>query len=243
MLYFPPIDFRRTPFTLILAATALGLTVMCELDQAAKENYSDLMAIWAQIWMGEVWRPLTTTILHGNLLHALLNIYWLLIFGTALESWIGSYRLCGMVLLFAYVSSLADYTLAPLIVGRVTYGVGLSGVMYGLFGVFWVGSRYRSHYAAVCPPQVVQLLVGWFFLCIALTAIDALRVANIAHAAGLGMGLLMGQAMFDVRRRWQWVSVLSVVSIQVLATLVFCPWHPHFRIVRAAGEWWAQRWF
>ena len=63
-------------------------------------------------------------------------------------------------------------------------GVGLSGVVYGLFGLLWVLSRRDSRFRDAMDRQTVQLMVAWFFLCIVLTITGAWKVANVAHGAG-----------------------------------------------------------
>lgn len=243
MFYLPPLDFRRSPFTIIVAATAVALFLIGAIDQNAGEGYFQKLAIWAQIWMGEVWRPFTTTLLHASLLHIFFNVYCLLLFGTLLESWHGSARISAFILLVGYVSSLANFAFAPLLGGGYGSAVGLSGVVYGLFGLFWAGSRFRSDYAAICQPQVVQMMIGWFFLCILLTYLNVLPVANVAHGVGLGLGWLIGMAAFDPHRRALWGLAAVCGSLLVLTTLIVCPWHPLFQYVRYDGSWWVQRIF
>src|SRR5688572_855829 len=106
MLYFPPIDFRRTPVTLLLVAVTVALTLIREIDDNARKTYFIKLVIWSEIWAGEFWRPLTTTLLHGDLLHAFFNLYCILLFGIPLETWIGSWRIAGLMALLGYVSSL-----------------------------------------------------------------------------------------------------------------------------------------
>jgi len=52
-----------------------------------------------------------------------------------------------------------------------------------------------------------------------------MRVANIAHGAGFGFGVLYGLAIFDARRRRQWVVISALASAVVLSTLIACPGH------------------
>jgi len=224
MFFLPPLDFRQTPFTIIVAVTALVLAVVCEFDGAAANGYFERMAIDEHIWQGEVWRPFTTTLLHANLfLHAFFNIYCLLLFGTFLEYSLGSYRMIALVISLAFVSSLAEVAAAPLLWGHAASCVGLSGVIYGLFGFCWAGARYRGAFAAICQPQVVQWMIGWLLLCVLLTLWNILNVANVAHASGLGMGWLFGQATFDRRRRTAWMAAAAAAFLLAMSTLVYCP--------------------
>ncbi len=93
MLATPEINFRRTPVTLILTALALALEVVCTLKPEMRLSYYDefKLGIWWQIWAGELWRPFTTTVLHGGILHALFNMYWMTVFGPVVEHHFGSY--------------------------------------------------------------------------------------------------------------------------------------------------------
>jgi membrane associated rhomboid family serine protease len=236
MLATPELNFRRAPVTLILAAVAVALEAVCFLDPERREfYYNDFkLGIWHQVWQGEPWRPFTTTLLHGGFLHALFNVYWLCTFGPAIESWWGSFRALGLIVLLAYVSSLAQYVFANYFVGvhEVSPSVGLSGVVYGLFGVVWIASRYRVEARAICSRETVQLMVVWFFLCIVATRLGWMRVANVAHGAGLALGLLIGVAVFQTRRRWIWTTLAVVFSLITLATLIAAPGHPHYDWVK-----------
>ena len=95
MLPLPEINFKRTPVTLIVMAVAVSLELACSLDSLQDGGrrltyYNDYLGILPRIWAGELWRPFTSTLMHGGLLHAAFNVYWLLIFGTALEHTFGS---------------------------------------------------------------------------------------------------------------------------------------------------------
>ena len=57
------------------------------------------MGIWAEIWQGEMWRPLTTTLLHGSLVHLLMNAMALFGFGPVIENRIGPWRMLGLIVL------------------------------------------------------------------------------------------------------------------------------------------------
>ena len=120
--------------------------------------------------------------------------------------------------------------------------VGLSGVVYGLFGILFIGRRWRPELAAVCTPQTAQILLIWFFLCIVLTAVGAMLVANIAHGAGFLFGVLYGQAAFSPRHRIRWIALAAVASLLVLATLIACPGHSGYEHVKDDGRlWWSRR--
>ena len=236
MLPKPDINFQRTPVTLILAAVAVALELACTFDDAQDGGrrlayYNDSLGILPSIWAGELWRPFTTTLLHGGLLHAAFNCYWLVIFGSALENRFGPFRTLGLIVLLGYVSTLPQFIVSNYNTGpkEQIAVVGLSGVVYGLFGILLVGRRWQPELNAVCDDRTVRLLVGWFVLCIFLTHFGWLPVANIAHGAGLAFGILYGLAVFDGRRRLRWAAVATVATLLVLCTLIYCPGHAGYR--------------
>lgn len=240
MLAKPEINFQRTPATLILAAVVVALEIVCTLDEFQNpagggrrlHYYNEYLGILGYIWTGQLWRPFTSTLMHGGLLHAAFNAYWLLIFGPALENRFGSYRTLGLIVLLGYVSMMPEYVLSGFSRDEPVMIVGLSGIVYGLFGMLWIGRRWRPEFHAVCDELTVRILVGWFFVCIVLTYLNIMPVANIAHGAGFAFGALYGLAVFDVRRRFRWILLASLATTLVLSTLIACPGHYAYEQVK-----------
>lgn len=234
MIAFPEINFRRTPVTLIVAAVAAALEAVCTFDGTQRVwYYTDALGILPTIWAGEVWRPFTTSLLHGSLLHALFNVYWLLRFGSALEARFGSYRYLGIFVLFGYMSIMPQFIVTNYDKLPVVPIVGLSGIVYGLLGILIVGRRRHRDLDEVCDAGTVQFLVFWLLFCIGATYAKLLPVANTAHISGLLFGLLYGMVAFDVERRAQWTALAVVATLLVLSTLVACPGHAGYEAVRA----------
>ncbi|MCA9099696.1 MAG: rhomboid family intramembrane serine protease [Planctomycetales bacterium] len=192
------------------------------------------MGVWSHIWDGEPWRPFTTTLLHGNLIHVIFNVYWLLLLGTALERALGSLRYAGIVVLLGYIPMLLQFVVNGYWVawtdpaGNMPMIVGLSGVVYGLFSIAWVARPYRSEFYAICNDATVRVMLGWLVVCAALTWSGVMMVANLAHIGGLGLGWLMGKSLFDRPHRTRWAVATVVVSIALLCTLIACPGHPGY---------------
>lgn len=233
MLPTPEIDFRRTPVTLVLAAVVVALELVCTFDELRRpgdstlrlDYYNNYLGILGYIWTGELWRPFTSSLMHGNLIHAGFNVYWLVVFGPALEHRFGSHLMFGVIFLLGYVPMLAEYVIGSYSRDRPVMIVGLSGIMYGLFGILWIGRRWRPELRLVCDENTVRILGGWFVLCILLTYLDIMPVANIAHGFGFGFGVLYGLVAFDVRRRRRWLLLAGAATGLVLSTLVACPGH------------------
>lgn len=254
MLPRPEINFDRTPVTLIVAAVAVALELACSFGDLPLAGggggrrlayYNDYLGILPRLWAGELWRPFTSALMHGDLLHAAFNIYWLVIFAPALENRFGSYRTLGLIVLLGYVSMMPEYVIGSYNLDLDRHHprmiVGLSGIVYGLFGMLWIGRRWRPELHAVCSDSTAKLLLGWFVLCIVLTELGLLNVANIAHGAGFGFGVLYGLVAFDARNRLRWTILASFASALVLSTLIACPGHTGYERVKANRWLWWQK--
>ena len=242
MLPTPEINFQRTPVTLIIAAVAVALELVCSIDEGRRlPYYNDFLGILPCIWAGELWRPFTTALMHGGPLHAAFNVYWLIIFAPALENRFGSYRTLGLIVLLGYTSMMPEFVVGAYRPEKWPMIVGLSGIVYGLFGMVWIGRRWRPELEMVCTDQTAYLLLGWFFLCIVMTRTGHMNVANIAHGAGFVFGVLYGLVAFAPRHRLRWAILAAVASLLVLCTLIACPGHRGYELVRWGGRlWWRK---
>lgn len=230
MIPRPEIDFQRTPVTLIVAGVVVAMELAAQIRPELRILYADnlKLGMLSPVWSGEIWRPVTSTLPHANLFHAAFNVYWLVIFGSVLERHFGWARYLGLLVLLAYVSMMPDFLLSNLDtpLNKQVAGTGFSGVGYGLFGLLWVGRRWRPEFHDACNDDTVRLLIFWFFFCIVLTHLEIMPVANVAHGAGWAFGSLYGMALFSRRRRRVWLAAAVVASLLVLATVIAAPGHP-----------------
>ncbi|GAA2135733.1 rhomboid family intramembrane serine protease [Arthrobacter humicola] len=130
----------------------------------------------------EPWRMLTSAFLHsqGFLLHIVLNMYTLWIFGQILEPLLGHVRFLAIYLLSAIGGSAGFLLLTPVYPVNGPVGlVGASGAIFGLFGALLVVQRQRGG-------DIRQLLV-----LIAINGVIGFMVPQIAWQAHLG-GLVTG---------------------------------------------------
>ena len=139
---------------------------------------------------GEVWRLVTPIFMHFSIFHILFNCMMTYQLGGAIEAVRGSTRLALLVLITAVPSNLAQFYWGGdnFSMGGPSFG-GLSGVVYGLFGYMWMKSKYDPRSTFNVPPNMVFILVGWFFLC--MTGLVG-PIANMAHGFGLGTGMAIG---------------------------------------------------
>ena len=149
----------------------------------------------------EPWQLVTYSFLHGSMMHLLLNMYGLWLFGSRMESYWGSkafaiyYFVCvigaGLVQLFVASQAAQD--------GGVYPTIGASGGVFGLllaFGLTFPNERLML----IFPPVVLR--AKWFVLlyaAIELWAGVTGTIAGVAHFAHLG-GMLFGYVLL---RYWQ----------------------------------------
>jgi membrane associated rhomboid family serine protease len=172
------------------------------------------------IWDGQLWRLATSVLPHVNILHLVFNLLWLWRLGKATEQWMGSARYGGFV-----VAAAAGPIAAQVLIG--SSGVGLSGVVYALFGLL-LALRHDEDFAAeLMTAGVVQTFVAWFFICIALTYWDIMPVANTAHGVGALIGWLYGRAALAPWRRLA-VTAVSVFCLALVLGTQYMPWDRSF---------------
>lgn len=202
-------DFIRYPATSGMVLISLGVTAAWWL----KLDISILFES-AMIRRGEVWRLVTSIFPHVSIFHLIFNIYWIWILGLTIEKIFGSLKTLALYLLLAVASGSMEYALSA-------GGVGLSGVVYGLFGLLWVLSSRDERFHDVLNKQTINVFVGWFFLCIAATYSGMMTIGNVAHGTGAMFGVLIGFAIYLSRSR-------KLIVTGITALLLFGLWAATF---------------
>jgi membrane associated rhomboid family serine protease len=181
---------RFTPWVLrLLAANAVVLLLMRTIFTSPA--LADALAFSPADALREPWTFFTYMFVHAGLLHLLGNCLMLFVFGTAVESRMGSrtfilyYLLCGVG---AAVFSLALSAIMP-----VSPFVGASGAVLGValaFAMFWPDAELIV-FPIPMPIRartLVMLLVGLDVLLYFLTPADG--IAHLAHVGGVAFGYL-----------------------------------------------------
>jgi GlpG protein len=176
------------------------------------------------VWDGQLWRLFTTVFVHANVIHLVFDVWIIWLFGKATEKWMGSLRFAGFVVATA-VGPIAAEVLAG------GSAVGLSGVGYALFGFLYALRRDEDFAAELMTPNVVRGLVFWFFLCIGLTYLDILKIANVAHGAGAVIGWLFGRAVLS-RRPALAVANASLLCVVLALLTLYMPWDGYYDLHR-----------
>lgn len=192
-------DLQRFPITAILCIGAVA-AFAADLSGRSVEH----MILSAPLVMEEPWRLITTIFPHGGIIHIVFNLMWVWMLGRVLEARLGT----GAMLVLALVTGLTASGFQLVFVGRP---IGLSGVVYGLAAYAWMRGRRDPVYRGIIDDSTRNLLVAWFFVCILLTYVGAVNIANAAHAGGAIMGLALGSG-----RPWLAPLIVSVLGTAVL---------------------------
>ncbi len=148
-----------------------------------------------QVWAGEWWRTLTSTLLHYGLLHLVMNMLGLLVLGQMVERSLGILRYLG-VYWGAGVGSMTVITVLSVLGWSATdFVVGASGSIMGMVGasaaILWrIWHRERS-------PQALRQL-RMILLIIVLQLIFDLttpQISIVGHTSGLILGFLIAGIM------------------------------------------------
>jgi len=178
------------------------------------------------IWNGRYYYLVTSVFLHANFLqgvgitHLAFNVYWLFRMGSVLESTIGTLYYFLFWVAAAVVSSCAELAVTG------DTGIGLSGVVYAIFGLLWAGRGRYPEWGELASPANIQLFIGWGILCFVLTALHLMNVGNWAHTGGLVFGYGVGLAFFVRRQRWIGVASVAVLVAMSIFSVTFMPWSP-----------------
>jgi len=206
-------EAARFPVTVMTAAVSIGITL-------AFWSGGDVSLVMMDpvTFHGEPWRVVTSIFPHGHVPHLLFNIMWLWIFGTYIERAFGHVATVALIIALAAVSSTAQYAVSA-------GGIGLSGVGYGMLGFLWATARLDRRYSDAMDDRTMKLFLIWGGLCIVLTALGIWRIANMAHAAGLVAGVLLGgtRAGAPGRRPLAAMFLMALTSAALLGATTLRP--------------------
>jgi membrane associated rhomboid family serine protease len=178
--------------TSLLTVTLVIIGITCVVSLTALLS-ADGQSIYSALWLdkralaaGEYWRLWTVTLLHGDLLHLLFNMYALFLAGPVVERWYGRGRFLLFYLLLAAAGSTGSF-----VFGGDVPAVGASGAIFGLFGMLL--SAGRLHHPV---DRQSRALVGQVGILILLNLVFGLAsggsIDNFAHIGGLVAGIWLG---------------------------------------------------
>lgn len=193
-------DAQRHPITTILCVGAIAAFLA-----EATGRSMDHMVLSQPVAFEQPWRFLTTIFPHGGLLHIFFNLSFTWPIGKAVEERLGTPAMLILTLLSAAVASGAQLAFSG------QGGIGLSGVLYAFAFFAYARGRFDPRFAGVIDRGTRDILIVWFFLCILLTRLDVLNIANAAHGGGAVIGFALG-----MRRQWLAPLIVALLSVAVV---------------------------
>ena len=150
----------------------------------------------ASLKRGELWRVITPIFMHGSPLHLAMNILLLVSLGRLTERIQGTQKYALFILMLAVFPNLLQGLSPEWMRGSPNF-VGISGVVYGLFGYIWIRSTLHPEMGIVIPMPMVVIFVGMIVLGLAVGITDAVpgwRLADLCHLGGLLVGIAVAYA-------------------------------------------------
>ena len=195
----PPAGAPSVPLTRFLIVACVLLSIYTGLGSRQPEvigllRFSNVYKPDGWIWpvspdiaAGQVWRLVTPMFIHLSMIHLVMNMYWMWILAGFVERVRGSGRLVILTLVTAAGAHMTEYVITG------PFFFGISGVVYGLLGYFWMKSMVSPEDGFHLPETITLMMLIWLFLGLtgSLKAMG-INVANGAHLGGLIMGMILG---------------------------------------------------
>lgn len=139
------------------------------------------------------WTIVTSVFAHADSMHLAVNVFAFWLFGRVIERGSSAIRFYGFVLVVGVVGGIAELSVGS-VLGDARLVLGLSGVVFGLFGYLVTSNR-------VTGVVFDRVRIQWRWQLVVFTAVAVLvsmvtatdHVAVVAHFTGLFLGLVAGR--------------------------------------------------
>ena len=138
----------------------------------------------SQLNFWQIWRFVTPAFLHFSPLHLIFNLMWWWYLAGLVERELGSSKLLTLLLVGAVIPNLLEY-----LASGPDFG-GLSAVVNTLVGYCWILGRRQPAGGVQLQDGIFGFMLVW--LVIGFSGVLGNNLANVAHLAGLLIGLLHG---------------------------------------------------
>lgn len=173
----------RTKVTLAVTFACIFLYLLGQFNPNAGAWLDANLANFSNLWSSQPWRLISYSVLHGGLIHLACNMSTLLRYGPVLEGHYGGRRFTLALTLSALGGGLAS-ALGHLAMNQNVVSVGMSGAIFGLFGMlFGAYQRYR-----IFDAQQLRQQLTWLLVFSGVTLMWAGSVDNWCHLGGFLAG-------------------------------------------------------
>lgn len=155
------------------------------------------------LWDGDWWRIPINAFHHADLEHLLLNCLSAWVLGKRLERHWGSLRFGLFLLPMIPVPMLAEFVFGH-------SAIGFSGVVCAMLGALIALKQYDDK--DILPDRTLYFGLVFLVLCVVATALDLVKVANVAHFVGLGYGWFATWALFGPLKAATTIRLLFVLA-------------------------------
>jgi membrane associated rhomboid family serine protease len=201
---------KKTP---VVTYTVIGLCVLVYLWElvnfrAVSQTLVDPILVGN---FSTAWTLFTMTLVHSpppDLMHIVFNLMAFWVLGRLLETLYGSSRFALLLIVLAWVASAVEIEFDHSI------GIGISGVIYGIFG-FMAGASPRNPFLWWFVKKNAPMLIGWAVFCVVLTQMHVLAIGNAAHFGGLIYGAIWGLIYGLPRYRFAFIGLAVLIPIIV----------------------------
>jgi GlpG protein len=171
--------------------STMGVNTMNALSFVTPQDYDESAEDpAASLKKGEVWRIMTPALLHGDIIHLAMNMFMFVSFGRIVERWIGTPKFAILVFVLMVLPNLFQ-GLSPDWMRGSPFFVGISGVLYGLFGFVWIRTTINPSHGISIPFPMIVLLVA--IIVIGLSGmVPGWGLADLCHLGGLVVGCAAG---------------------------------------------------
>ncbi len=221
-----------TPWVTVGAIVACVVVFFGLAREGPNQTYEDLQK-WGyvmaeDIWRGQWWGLVTSPFVHLAMWHAFFNLQAIWVLGAPLERAMGPLPYLALFVMSAVISSTMQIAFSG------ATGIGLSGVVYGLFGFLWRVWRAHGKFRDVIDERMVRAFFVWLLICVVITELGLLKVGNAAHASGLLFGIAAAECFVVRKRSAPALAALVGLVILSLVPLVWSPWSPDWQATKAA---------
>jgi GlpG protein len=177
------------------------------IEEAKKEHPSwDYKGpMFEKIKEGQYYRLFTPALLHGNLLHILFNVMWIIVLGLQIERKIGSFKMALFVVITAIFSNVCQYLMSG------PNFLGLSGIVIAMAGFIWIREKKAPWEGYVLHSSTLLFIAIYVFAMFAVQLVSFFLelsgnnsftpgIANTAHIAGGLIGAFLGLFTFFERK-------------------------------------------